>query len=272
MTELTTELQAIKAKQKATWSAGDYGVVAKRLEASALEFLDRMAIEPGTRVLDVACGTGQLAIPAARAGARVSGVDIAPNLIEQARARAAAEGLDIEFAEGDAEALPYGDGSFDLVISLIGAMFAPRPDVVAAELTRVCRPGGRIVMGNWTPGGFIGAFFKTVSKHVAPPAGIPSPLEWGSEDVMRDRLRDGIADLRLTKRNYAFRYPFPPADVAEYYLSYFGPTIKAHDALDEDGQKALRSDLEELWAANNLSSNGSTYLEAEILEVVAIRQ
>lgn len=272
MTELTTELQAIKAKQKATWSAGDYGVVAKKLEASALEFLDRLAIEPGTRVLDVACGTGQLAIPAARAGARVSGVDIAPNLIEQAQARAEAAGLDVEFAEGDAEALPYEDGSFDLVISLIGAMFAPRPDVVAAELTRVCRPGGRIVMGNWTPDGFIGAFFKTVGKHVAPPAGIPSPLEWGSEEVMRERLSEGIADLKLTRRNYAFRYPFPPADVVEYYLSYFGPTIKAHDALDENGQKALRRDLEELWATNNLSSNGSTYLEAEILEVVAVRQ
>jgi SAM-dependent methyltransferase len=272
MTELTKELQTIKAKQKATWSAGDYGIVAKRLEASALEFLDRIGIEPGTRVLDVACGTGQLAIPAAQAGARAWGIDIAPNLIEQARARATGEGLDVEFTVGDAEALPYEDGSFDLVISLIGAMFAPRPDVVAAELTRVCRPGGRIVMGNWTPEGFIGSFFKTVGKHVAPPAGVPSPLEWGSEAIMRERLKEGIADLELTKRNYAFRYPFPPADVVEYYLSYFGPTIKAHDALDEDGRKALRSDLEELWASNNLSSNGSTYLEAEILEVVAVRQ
>ena len=272
MTGQTTNIDAIKAKQKATWCAGDYGVVAKRLETSAIEFLDRIGIVPGTRVLDVACGSGQLAIPAARAGARVSGVDIAPNLVEQARARAESEGLEAVFTEGDAEALPYEDGTFDLVISLIGAMFAPRPEIVAAELTRVCRPGGRIVMGNWTPEGFIGAFFRTVARHVAPPAGLPSPLEWGSENTVRERLKDGIADLRLTRQSYAFRYPFPPTDVVEYYLKYFGPTVKAHAALDEDGRTALRNDLEELWTTNNLSSNGSTYLEAEILEVVAIRQ
>jgi SAM-dependent methyltransferase len=271
MTALTPELEAIKAKQKATWSAGDYGVVAKNLEASALEFLARTPIEPGSRVLDVACGTGQLAFPAARAGALVAGVDIAPNLIEQARARAESADLDIEFTEGDAEALPYEDASFDLVMSLIGAMFAPRPEVVARELKRVCRPGGRIVLGSWTPEGFIGSFFKTVAKHVPPPSGIPSPLEWGNEEIVRERLGDGIADLKLTRRNYAFRYPFPPADVAEYYLTYFGPTNRAHAALDESGQKALRKSLVELWASNNLSSNGSTYLEAEILEVVAVR-
>jgi SAM-dependent methyltransferase len=180
MTELTPELEAIKAKQKATWGAGDYGVVAKNLEASALEFLARIPIEPGTRVLDVACGTGQMAFPAAAAGARVTGIDIAPGLIEQARARAESEGAKIRFDEGDAEALPYEDGSFDLVISLIGAMFAPRPELVASELMRVCRPGGRIVMGNWTPEGFIGSFFKAVGKHLPPPSGIRSPLEWGN--------------------------------------------------------------------------------------------
>ncbi len=272
MTGQTTNIDAIKAKQKATWCAGDYGVVAKRLEASAIEFLDRIGVEPGSRVLDVACGTGQLAIPAARAGAQAAGIDIAPNLIEQARARAAAEGLDVHFTEGDAESLPYPDRSFDLVISLIGAMFAPRPDVVARELVRVCRPGGRIVMGNWTPEGFIGSFFRTVSRHVPPPEGIPSPLEWGSEEKVRERLADGVADLELTRRNYAFRYPFPPTDVAEYYLTYFGPTNRAHAALDEEGQRALRADIETLWNDNNLSGNGSTYLEAELLEVVAVRQ
>ena len=272
MTESTIELEAIKAKQKVTWSAGDYGVVAKTLEASALEFLARVPIESGVRVLDVACGTGQLAFPAAAAGARVTGIDITPSLIEQARARAASAGVDIQFDEGDAEALPYEDGSFDLVISLIGAMFAPRPEVVASELMRVCRPGGRIVMGNWTPEGFIGSFFRTIGKHLPPPSGIPSPLEWGSEDIVRERLKDGVSDLQLTKRDYAFRYPFPPCDVVEYYRTYFGPTNRAFAALDESGQAALQQDLEELWTTNNLSTNGSTYLEAEILEVVAVRQ
>ncbi|NCF28257.1 MAG: methyltransferase domain-containing protein [Gammaproteobacteria bacterium] len=272
MTELTPELEAIKAKQKATWGAGDYGVVAKNLEASALEFLARIPIEPGTRVLDVACGTGQMAFPAAAAGARVTGIDIAPGLIEQARARAESEGAKIRFDEGDAEALPYEDGSFDLVISLIGAMFAPRPELVASELMRVCRPGGRIVMGNWTPEGFIGSFFKAVGKHLPPPSGIRSPLEWGNEAIVRERLSDGTTDLRLTKRDYAFRYPFPPCDVVEYYRTYFGPTNRAFAALDQGGQAALQNDLEKLWTTNNLSTNGSTYLEAEILEVVAVRQ
>ena len=272
MTESTIELEAIKAKQKVTWNAGNYGVVAKTLEASALEFLARVPIEPGVRVLDVACGTGQLAFPAAAAGARVTGIDIAASLIEQARARADAEGVDIQFDEGDAEALPYEDESFDLVISLIGAMFAPRPELVASELMRVCRPGGRIVMGNWTPEGFIGSFFRTVGKHLPPPSGIPSPLAWGSEEIVRERLKGGVSDLQLTKRDYAFRYPFPPRDVVEYYRTYFGPTNRAFAALDESGQAALQQDLEELWTTNNLSTNGSTYLEAEILEVVAIRQ
>lgn len=272
MTGSDIELETIKTRQKITWSAGDYGVVAKALEASALEFLARVPIEPGTRVLDVACGTGQLAFPAAAAGARVTGIDITPKLIEQARARADAEGVDIQFDEGDAEALPYEDASFDLVISLIGAMFAPRPEVVAAELIRVCRPGGRIVMGNWTPEGFIGSFFKTVGKYLPPPAAIPSPLGWGSEEIVRERLKDGIVDLQLTQRDYAFRYPFPPTDVVEYYRTYFGPTNRAFAALDENGQAALQQDLVALWTANNLSSNGSTYLEAGILEVVAVRQ
>ncbi len=151
-------------------------------------------------------------------------------------------------------------------------MFAPRPELVASELMRVCRPGGRIVMGNWTPEGFIGSFFKTVGKHLPPPSGIRSPLEWGNEAIVRERLKDGTTDLRLTKRDYAFHYPVPPCDVVEYYRTYFGPVNRAFAALDQRGQAALQNDLEELWTTNNLSTNGSTYLEAEILEVVAVRQ
>lgn len=271
MNEQISELDAIKAAQKATWSSGNYAVVAKVLEAGALEFLERIAIEPGARVLDVACGAGQLAIPAARTGAWVTGIDIAPNLIEQARARADAEGLEAHFDDGDAEALPYEDGSFDVVMSLIGAMFAPRPDVVAAELIRVCRPGGRIVMGNWTAEGFVGDFFRTIAGHRPPPEGIPSPLEWGNEEIVGERLDDGIAELRMKRRNYTLRYPFPPSDVAEYFITYFGPTNRAYDALDADGRKAFRGDIERVWAAGNLSTNGSTHIEAEFLEINAVR-
>ena len=208
--EMAPEMETLKARLKATWMAGDYGTFAKYLEPSAMEFLERISVPAGSRMLDVACGAGQISIPAARAGARVTGVDIATSSIEQARARAQDEGLDARFEEGDAEMLPYENASFDVVASLFGAMFAPRPDRVAAELVRVCRPGGRIVMGNWTPGGFVGQMFKVIGRHVPPPALMPSPLLWGDEATVRERLREGVAELRLTKRRYPFRYPFPP--------------------------------------------------------------
>lgn len=252
--------------------AGDYGHFAKFMEAGALEFLARLPIEPGTRVLDVACGAGQIAIPAARAGARVTGVDIATNSIEQARARAQAEGLEVRFDEGDAEMLPYEAASFDLVVSLIGAMFAPRPERVAAELVRVCRPGGRIVMANWTPEGFVGQMFKAIGKHVPPSPLMPSPVKWGDEATVRERLRAGIAELQLTKRLYPFRYPFPPSEVVEFYRAYYGPMNRAFATLDAAGQATLRHDLGQLWTAHNRSTNGITHYESEYLEVVAIRE
>lgn len=272
MSETTPEVEALKARLKTTWNTGDYGAVAAYLESSAAEFLARIPIEPATRVLDVACGSGQAAIPLAKAGAEVTGVDIAPQSLEQARARAKAEGLDIQFDEGDAEMLPYEDASFDLVISLIGAMFAPRPERVAAELVRVCRSGGRIVMANWTPEGFIGLFLKTVGRHVPPPSLMPSPLLWGDEATVRQRLSEGVADLQLTKRIYPFRYPFPPSEVVEHYREYYGPVNRAFAALDAAGQKALSDDLEKLWTEHNRATDGTTYVEAEILEVVAVRR
>ena len=264
-------MAALKTRLKATWMAGDYGRFAKYLEPGALEFLERLAVAPGTRMLDVACGAGQIAFPAARAGVRVTGIDIAANLIEQARAGAKAEALDIHFDEGDAEALTFDDASFDLVVSLIGAMFAPRPERVAAELVRVCRPGGRIVMANWTPEGFIGQMFKTIGKHVPPSPLMPSPLLWGTETAVRERLRDGVAELTLTKRQYPFAYPFPPADVVTFFRTWYGPTHKAFAALDEAGQAALQRDLQQLFEQNNRATDGSTRLDSEYLEVVATR-
>lgn len=272
MNEMPPEMETLKSRLKATWMSGDYGHFAKFLEPGALEFLDRLGIVPGSQVLDVACGAGQTALPAARAAATVVGVDIATNLIEQARACAEAEGLAIQFDEGDAEQLPYDDASFDTVFSLIGAMFAPRPERVAAELIRVCAPGGRIAMANWTPAGFIGQMFKIVGTHVPPPSLMPSPLKWGDEDTVRERLSNGIADLRMTRRLYRVQYPFPPSDVVEFFRTYYGPTHKAFAALDAEGQAALRRDLERLWSEHNQASDGGTRIESEYLEVIAVRE
>jgi SAM-dependent methyltransferase len=270
--EITPEMEALKTRLKATWMSGDYGHFATYLEPGALEFLSRIPLQPGMRILDVACGAGQISIPAARAGAKVTGIDIAPNLIEQARARAQAENLDAHFEEGDAEMLPYPDSSFELVISLIGAMFAPRPELVAAELKRVCRPGGKIIMGNWTPSGFVGQMFKAHGKHVPPPAIMPPPVKWGDEETVRERFKDGISHLKLNRRLYPFRYPFPPAQVVEFFRTYYGPSHKAFTALDPEKQAALRQDLETLWTEHNSTTDGTTSLESEYLEVVAIRQ
>jgi len=270
-TQMTPEIESLKAKLRATWIAGDFGEIAKSIEAGAEEFVERLDLKPGTRVLDVACGTGNLAIPAARKGADVTGVDIAPNLIEQAQARAEAEGLNAEFEVGDAEAMPYADRSFDVVMTMFGAMFAPRPDVTARELKRVCRPGGLLAMANWTPEAFTGQMFKTNGKHVPPPPEMPSPILWGKEDVVRERLAEGFADLQTTRRKITFTYPFGPTDVVEHFRMYFGPTQKAFESLDTAGQNALRADLEQLWTEHNRATDGTTEVESEYLEVRAIR-
>ena len=271
MSTTQPEMESLKTRLKSMWMAGDFGQVAKVIEANAAEFIDRLQLKPGDRVLDVACGTGNLAIPAARAGATVTGADIATNLLEQARARAESEGLKIQFDEGDAENLPYDDAAFDVVVTMFGAMFAPRPELVSSELVRVTRSGGRIAMANWTPSGFIGQMFKVTGKHVPPPPTMPSPIKWGDEETVRERLQDGIADLKMTPRMCSFDYPLSPAEVVEFFRMYYGPTQRAFGALDETGQAALRKDLEQLWVDNNQATDGTTYVEGEYLEVVATR-
>jgi SAM-dependent methyltransferase len=268
---ITPEMTALKIRLKATWESGDYGHFATYLLPGALEFLGRLALPPGTKMLDVACGAGQIAIPAARRGVDVTGIDLADNLVHQARERAAAEKLPVRFAQGDAEDLPYEDGSFDVVVSLIGAMFAPRPQFVARELVRVCKPGGRIVMANWTPEGFVGQLFKTIGKHVPPPPIMASPPKWGDEATVRERLKDGVAELTILRRMYPFSYPFPPRKVAEFYCEYYGPTNRAYASLDEPRRAALLTDLEALWTAHNTAVDGGTRYEGEYLEVVAVR-
>ena len=194
MTTTSAEFAALKERLKATWIAGDFGQIAQYSEPAAEQFIARRAITPGMRVLDVACGTGNLAIPAAKAGAIVTGVDIAPNLLEQARARAQREGVQVRFDEGDAEHLPYPDAAFDLVVSMCGAMLAPRPARVAAELVHVCRPGGHIAMANWTPRGFIGQLFQVTGVHVPPPPDVPSAMC----GVMKQRCGSGCVTASRT--------------------------------------------------------------------------
>ena len=271
MSTTQTEMESLKTQLKSMWMAGDFGQIANVIQAGADEFIASLGLKPGNRVLDVACGSGNLAIPAARTGARVTGVDIATNLLEQARARAESEGLTIQFDEGDAESLPYDDGAFDVVITMFGAMFAPRPELVSSELVRVCEPGGLIAMANWTPAGHIGQMFKITGKHVPPPPTMPSPIKWGDEETVRERLTNGTTDLKLTSRMCAFKFPFSPAEVVEFFRMYYGPTQRAFGALDENAQSALRKDLEQLWSDNNKATDGTTHVDAEYLEVLATR-
>jgi len=265
------DLEALKTKLRATWMAGDFGEIAKSYAAGAEEFVLGLNIRPGMRVLDVACGTGNLALPAARLGASVTGVDIAPNLLEQARETAKRAGLTVQFDEGDAEKLPYEDGSFDAVITMFGAMFAPRPELTAAELKRVCRSGGVIAMANWTPTGFIGQMFKIVASHVPPPPGVPSPLLWGSEEVVRERLAEGTSSFETSRQSVRFVYPFSPAQTVEQFRVYYGPTYNAFNALDENGQAALYRDMTQHWVTHNEASDGTTDVPSEYLKVVAVR-
>ena len=265
------ELEMLKTKLRATWTAGDFSQIAKAYTKGAEQFVERLQLKSGMTFLDVACGSGNLAIPAARAGATVTGMDIAPAMVEQARENAQREGLQAQFDEGDAEALQYMDESFDVVATMFGAMFAPRPDVTSAELLRVCKRGGQLAMANWTPTGFIGQMFKATAAHVPPPPGMPSPVLWGVEEQVRERLGAGISSSQTNRRTLSFKFPFPPADVVEHFRNYYGPTQKAFGALDENGQAALRRDLEKLWADHNRMTDGTTDVESEYLEVIATR-
>jgi len=251
--------------------AGDFGKIAELSAKDAAAFVDVLDIKPGMRVLDVACGTGNLAIPAARKGAQVTGVDIAPNLLRQARHRATEEGLQIEFEEGDAEDLPFPDAEFDVVMSMFGAMFAPDPDRIASEMTRVCRHGGIVAMANWTPDGFVGKMFRLTSRFVPPPVEIPAPVLWGDAAVARLRLGSNGVDVKVRQRKILFDFPGPPHDVVEFFREYFGPTKVAFSRLDATTQNALRDDLEKLWSENNLASDGKTRIENEYLEVIGTR-
>jgi SAM-dependent methyltransferase len=267
------DLGAVKAKQKTIWESGDFGQIAKSIENVAEEFMARQRMPRGSRVLDVACGTGNLAVIAAQRGCVVSGIDIAANLVAQARSRAIAAGVSIGFEEADAEALPFSDDTFDLSVSMFGVMFTPQPAVATDELRRVTKPGGQIALANWTPEGFIGRMFSVFKAHLPPPpTGVPSPMEWGNEATVQQRLQSGFTDVRLARRIAVMRYPFPPADTVEFFRKHYGPTLRAFESLSAVGQAALRRDLVELQTRHNVAKvPGETEVAAEYLEVVATK-
>ena len=269
----TPSIDQIKAGMRNTWMAGDFGVVAKTIAGAGEAFIQRLGIPAGSRVLDIATGTGNLAIPLARAGCLVTGVDIAPNLLVQACERAAAEGLSIQFDEGDAEALPYPDASFDAVVTMFGAMFAPRPELVAAEMARVLKLGGLLVMANWNPVGFTGKMFKLGAKHVPPTPGIAPPVLWGDEATVRERLGTRFKEVRAQIIPIDFDLPFDAAGTVEFFRAWFGPTKVAFSRLDEAGQQAFAAESTELWASHNIAHDPAkqTLVKNEYLQVTAVR-
>jgi len=267
----TVDIATIKARHKATWESGDFGQIAKYVMPEAENFAGRLNLQPGSKVLDVACGTGNLAIAAARKGCVVAGLDLASNLVLQARARAQRESLDIDFTQGDAELLPYADATFDAVLSMYGVMFAPRPERIVSELRRVVKPGGLIALANWTPDGFIGKVFTVFSRHLPPPpAGFPSPLLWGDEQIVRARFQGHGDELRLTRRTARMNFPFDPAATVNLFRRYYGPTNRAFETLKPVAQLAFLSDLIELQTQSNSSTIAnetealSDYLEVHV--------
>jgi SAM-dependent methyltransferase len=266
----TVDFEAIKTRQQGTWSSGDYAVIGTTLQITGELLCEAVDVAAGSSVLDVAAGNGNASLAAARRGAEVTASDYVPALLEGTRARAASDGLTIETREADAEALPFGDRTFDVVLSTFGVMFAPNQERAAAELLRVCRPGGRIGLTNWTPEGFIGQMFKIVGRYAPPPAGIRSPLEWGTEARLTDMFGTDVDAVDVTRRDFVFRYRS-----AEHWLdafrTYYGPTYKAFASLDDDGQRAFAQDLLNLANEHNTASDGSLRVPSEYLEVVAIK-
>jgi SAM-dependent methyltransferase len=259
-------------RSRRVWGAGDYDRISAGFRDEAAAFVARLRLRPGDAVLDAACGSGNLTIPAARAGAAVTGLDLVPSLLAAARAWAAREGVAVALDEGSVEELPYADARFDAVLSMFGVMFAARPERVVAELARVTRPGGRVALANWTRGGFTGRMFAMHAALVPPPPGVASPLLWGDEDAVRGWFDAGAWRLTTAVRTLTFRYPHTPAGTAELFRGSYGPTVRAFEALDEDRRAALAADLAAHWSRRHRAGAEGTEVDAEYLEVVAVRR
>ena len=267
----TPDLAAVKTRQQATWASGDYHVIGARIVLSSELLIESLDLRSTERVLDVATGSGNAALAAARRNCEVIGIDYVPSLLERARMRAAAEGVPATFVDGDAEAVPFEDASFDVTTSVFGTMFAPDHVRTAAELARVTKPGGRIGLVSHTPDGFIGQLFKTIGRHVPPPAGVASPLLWGTEAHLRELFGDDLAAIRTVPRQLVFRYPSAEAYVAEW-RQWYGPTQKAFEVVGEAGADALAADILDLVARHDRAGDGSMVVASDYLEAVIDRR
>jgi SAM-dependent methyltransferase len=272
MTAITTtvDFTAIKARQRDTWASGDYAVIGTTLQIVGESLSEAVDIQAGERVLDIAAGNGNASLAAARRGAAVTASDYVTSLLDRAQARAASEGLVIATERADAEALPFADGDFDVVLSTFGVMFAPNQDRAASELVRVARPGGRIGLANWTPAGFIGQMFKTVGRYVSPPAGVRPTVEWGDEDRLRELFGNDVESLAADRRHFVFRYR-SAQHLVDTFRTYYGPVLKAFAAVDEATRPALERDLLALAEEFNTSTTGTLRIPSEYLEVVAVK-
>ena len=266
-----SELAALKARQQAAWSSGDYAVVGTTLQIVGEQLCEALDLRPGRKVLDVAAGNGMASLAAARRWCAVTSTDYVPALLARGRARAAAEGLVVDFREADAEALPFADGAFDTVLSTFGVMFTPNQDQAAAELLRVCRSRGQIGLANWTPEGFIGQVFRTLGKYLPPPAGAKSPALWGTRARLDEMFGPAAASIEAEPRHFNFRYR-SAEHFLEVFKTFYGPMHKAFAALDRERQKDLENDLVSLIGRLNKATDGAMVVPSEYLEVVIIKR
>ena len=265
------DLAAVKARQQGAWSSGDYAVVGTTLQIVGEELCEALDIRAGQKVLDVAAGNGNISLAAARRWCDVIATDYVPALLEKAGERAAAERLQIEFREADAEALPFKDRSFDVVVSTFGVMFTPDHEKAATELMRVCKPGGKIGLANWTPDGFIGQLFKTIGKYLPPPAGVKSPALWGTSARINELFGSQASSIKVESRHFVFRYR-SPQHWLDIFKTYYGPVLKTFAGLQPSAQAALTGDIIALIDRFNRSGDGSMVVPSEYLEIVIIRQ
>jgi SAM-dependent methyltransferase len=267
----TVDLAAVKGRQQAAWSAGDYAVVGTTLQIVGESLCEALDLRPGVRVLDVAAGNGNATLAAARRWTDVTSTDYVPALLERGRARASAEGLPVQFEQADAENLPYGDANFDVVLSTFGVMFTPDQEKAASEMARVCKPGGKIGLANWTPASFIGQLFKQMGQYLPPPAGVKSPALWGTEERLRELFGNRLDAIAIERKHFVFRYR-SPAHWLEVFRTFYGPMQKAFGALDSTKQEALAADLIALAGRFNRATDGSLAAPGEYLEVVVKRK